>query len=246
MGKQPSWARRKLCNSSAFSEQLSITNQWQLFCVVFVLFAVLLFLSFFKVWLQQYLFPCWDAKQSQAICSTQASEGELSEEMLLVENTLRGLRVKVAQLELVCFNFRFWASNHFNIVFWLFPLMVCQLFPSQAERLNAADSLDLSDNGVPDPWTLSLRFLLENCIFAFWWLKIAAHPWLQKLPYLDWWLKIAACPWLQKLPFLDWRLCIATTLVQLEYCYPPKSTKKVDFSGGDSINKYIYIYVCSI
>ena len=62
-----------------------------------------------------------------------------------------GLRVKVAQLELVCFNFSFWASNHFNIVFRLFPLMVCQLFPSQAERLNAADSLDLSDIGVPDP-----------------------------------------------------------------------------------------------
>ena len=62
-----------------------------------------------------------------------------------------GLRVKVAQLELVCFNFSFGASNRFNIVFRLLPLMVCQLFPSQAERLNAADSLDLSDIGVPDP-----------------------------------------------------------------------------------------------
>ena len=71
--------------------------------------------------------------------------------------------------------------------------------------------------------------------------KIAAHPWLQKLPCLDWWLKIAACPWLQKLPFLDWRLCIATTLVQLEYCYPPKSTKKVDFSGGITS---IYLTMC--
>ena len=74
--------------------------------------------------------------------------------------------------------------------------------------------------------------------------KIAAHPWLQKLPCLDWWLKIAACPWLQKLPFLDWRLCIATTLVQLEYCYPPKSTKKVDFSGGDNIYLSNYLSVC--
>ena len=62
-----------------------------------------------------------------------------------------GLRVKVAQLELVCFNFSFGASNRFNIVFRLLSLMVCQLFPSQAERLNAADSLDLSDIGVPDP-----------------------------------------------------------------------------------------------
>ena len=87
-----------------------------------------------------------------------------------------GLRVKIAQLELACFNFSFGASNHFNIVFRLLPLMVCQLFPSQAERLNAADSLDLSGIGVPDPlpdwnpesevshWKLHFRFLMtEDC-----------------------------------------------------------------------------------
>ena len=152
---------------------------------------MLLFLICLKALTSAISFPCCDAKQSQAIYNIQASEDELSEEMLLVENTLRpelasvfssqtrfdpehlvthsspwsmskqhylaalsrrnGLRVNVAQLELVCFNFSFGASNHFNMVFRLSPLMVCQLFPSQAERLNAADSLELSDLGVPDP-----------------------------------------------------------------------------------------------
>ena len=156
-----------------------------------------------------------------------------------------GLRVKIAQLELACFNFSFGASNHFNIVFRLLPLMVCQLFPSQAERLNAADSLDPQWHWCSWPssrlehWVWG--FSLKTVFSLFWWLKIAAHPWLQKLPCLDWWLKIAACPWLQKLPFLDWRLCITTTLVQLEYCYPPKSTKTGRLSRGVA---YIYIYIC--
>ena len=75
-----------------------------------------------------------------------------------------------------------------------------------------------------------------------WWLKIAAIQWLQKLPCLDWWLKIAAHPWLQKLPFLDWRLRITTTLVQLEYCYPSKTTKRGRLFRGVG---YIYIHVHS-
>ena len=127
--------------------------------LVFFLFAILLFISsFLSLTDQQYLLPCWDAKQSQAIYKTEASEEELRNEILLVQNTKRpelasvfmskdvdpqtwvghtsrwsmskqhylaaqsrqdGLRTKVAQLELVCFNLSIGVSNNFNIVFRL-------------------------------------------------------------------------------------------------------------------------------
>lgn len=127
--------------------------------LVFFLFAILLFISsFLSLTDQQYLLPCCDAKQSQAIYKTEASEQELSHEVLLVENTKRpelasvfmskevnceyfithtsgwsmakqhyqaaltrqnGLKTKVAQLELVCFNLSIGVSNNFNIVFRL-------------------------------------------------------------------------------------------------------------------------------
>lgn len=58
--------------------------------LVFFLFAILLFISsFLSLTDQQYLLPRCDAKQSQAIYKTEASEQELSHEVLLVENTKR-------------------------------------------------------------------------------------------------------------------------------------------------------------
>ena len=60
-----------------------------------------------------------------------------------------------------------------------------------------------------------------SCKFIEWWLKITAHPWLQKFLLLDWWLKFGSPPMTSEVP---------TSGLMTEVCSPPM-TSEVPTSG---------------